>query len=277
MPPTKAKDDFFECGKPIHKTAYCAFLDVLGFSERIRESYKLGTHDSLLASFHSILGKAIGRLKKDSDGSMLYFKSFTDNVVLAHPGFSDDLESEFGFILWSLREYQFNMACEGFFVRGGLSVGPLFMDETSVYGAALLEAYELESKIAVNPVVALSDDAMKLVDHHMTYYFNERPPQVRDVLRGPNGRYFINYLTEAIYETGHGDKLAVKLLRKHKNNVVAELRKHRKNPRVFEKFAWLAAYHNHFCDQVADFPEYKTSLKVPGKEFSLVFSSISRK
>ena len=156
-------------------------------------------------------------------------------------------------------------------------MGPLFMDDTSVYGAALLEAYELESKIAVNPVVALSDDAMKLVDHHMTYYFNERPPQVRDVLRGPDGRYFINYLTEAIYETSQGEKLAVKLLRKHKNNVVAELRKHRKNPRVFEKFAWLAAYHNHFCDQVAGFPEYKVSLKVPGKEFSLVFSAISRK
>ena len=95
MPPTEAKDDFFENGKPVHKTAYCAFLDVLGFSERIRESYKLGTHDSLLASFHSILGKAIASLKKDSDDSMLYFKSFTDNVVLAHPGFSNDLESEF--------------------------------------------------------------------------------------------------------------------------------------------------------------------------------------
>ena len=34
-------------------------------------------------------------LKENSGESMLYFKSFTDNVVLAHPRFSDDMESEF--------------------------------------------------------------------------------------------------------------------------------------------------------------------------------------
>lgn len=268
---------FFKNKKPIHAIAYCAFLDVLGFSERIRESYKSNTGDLLLGKFHSLLGRAIDRLKKDSEDTTLYFKSFTDNVVLAQPGFSNDFESEFGFILSSLREYQFNMSCEGFFIRGGLSIGPLFIDENSVYGTALLEAYELESKHAVNPIVVLSDDSMKLINHHLTYYHGMQSPQVRDVLRGPDGRYFINYLTESIYETESGYKLATKLLRRHRNNVIAELKKRRTNPRVFDKFAWLAAYHNHFCDQVSGFPEYKTSLRIPSKEFSLVFSSIDTK
>jgi hypothetical protein len=129
----------------------------------------------------------------------------------------------------------------------------------------------------VNPVVVLSEDSMKLVNHHLTYYHGEQPPQARDVLRGPDGRYFVNYLTEAIYETNTGYKLAIKLITKHRKNVIAELKKHRTNPRVFEKFAWLAAYHNHFCDQVSGFPEYKPTLKVPGKEYSLVFSKIGAK
>ena len=94
MPPTEAKDDFFENGKPVHKTASSLCFSMCWVSpsafERVTSSERL---DSLLASFHSIW-KAIG-LKKDSDDSMLYFKSFTDNVVLAHPGFSNDLESEF--------------------------------------------------------------------------------------------------------------------------------------------------------------------------------------
>lgn len=271
---TEHDSPFFEQGKPVHKIAYCAFLDVLGFSDRIRESYKSKTQDTLLAKFHSILGKAIDKFKKESDDTTLYFKSFTDNIVLAQPGFSDDFESEFGFILWSLREYQFNMACEGFFIRGGLSIGPLFVDENSVYGTALLEAYELESKQAVNPIVVLSDDSMKLVNHHLTYYHGEQPPQVRDVLRGPDGRYFINYLTEAIYETTAGYKLATEQIVRHRDNVVAELKKHRSSPRVFDKFAWLAAYHNHFCDQVSEFPDYEDSLKIPSKAHSLVFSKI---
>jgi hypothetical protein len=277
MPTPDPDSPFFKAGKPIHAISYCAFLDVLGFSERIRESYKSKTHDLLLGKFHAILSKAIDRLKKESEETTLYFKSFTDNVVLAQPGFSEDYETEFGFILWSLREYQFNMACEGFFIRGGLSIGPLFIDENSVYGTALLEAYELESKHAVNPIVVLSDDSMELVDHHLTYYHGMQPPQVRDVLRGPDGRYFINYLTESIYEGDSGYKLATTLIRKHRNNVVNELKKHRSNPRVFDKFAWLAAYHNYFCDQVSEFPEYKSSLRIPGKEFSLVFTSIVTK
>lgn len=34
MQPSR-KDDYFEAGQPVHRTSYCAFLDVLGFSERI--------------------------------------------------------------------------------------------------------------------------------------------------------------------------------------------------------------------------------------------------
>ena len=90
----------------------------MGFSERIRTSYKDGTANALLESFHKILAKSIARLKENTDDSMLYFKSFTDNVVLAHPRFSDDMESEFGFTLWSIREYQFQMALKGFSFEG---------------------------------------------------------------------------------------------------------------------------------------------------------------
>ena len=85
---------------------------------RIRTSYKDGTANALLESFHKILAKSIARLKENTDDSMLYFKSFTDNVVLAHPRFSDDMESEFGFTLWSIREYQFQMALKGFSFEG---------------------------------------------------------------------------------------------------------------------------------------------------------------
>jgi hypothetical protein len=93
----------------------------------MRASYKENDGDALLQDFHSILNKSIERFKETTNDSMLYFKSFTDNVLLAHPRFSKDMEAEFGFILWSILEYQFEMALKGFFIRGGLSVGPLFV------------------------------------------------------------------------------------------------------------------------------------------------------
>ena len=154
------------------------------------------------------------------------------------------------------------MALKGFFIRGGLAVDQLFMDENSVYGAGLLEAYRLESSVAVNPVVVLCDKTMKLVDKHIRYYAGESAPQMRHVLRGPDGRYFLNYLTECIVEGADQEYLDAKSLRQHRNRIQSALKAYSAVPAVFSKFSWLAAYHNYFCDTVSDFPEYKASLKV---------------
>jgi len=273
----KKKADYFAAGKPVHRLSYCAFLDVLGFSERIRTSYKDGTANTLLESFHGILAKSIARLKEDTDESMLYFKSFTDNVVLAHPRFSDDMESEFGFTLWPIREYQFQMALKGFFIRGGLAVDQLFMDENSVYGMALLTAHDLESKVAVNPIVVLCDNTMKLVDKHIGYYSGEAAPQVRDVLKGPDGRYFLNYLAECIIEGDEREYLDAKSLRRHKKQVESALKTYALIPAVFSKFAWLAAYHNYFCDTVSGYPEYNEAMKVSATVCAVQFQRITKK
>jgi hypothetical protein len=268
------KDDYFYEGKPVHRTSYCAFLDVLGFSDRMRASYKENDGDALLQDFHSILNKSIERFKETTNDSMLYFKSFTDNVLLAHPRFSKDMEAEFGFILWSILEYQFEMALKGFFIRGGLSVGPLFVDENSVYGEALLEAYHLESKVATNPIVVLSDATMKLVDLHVKYY-GDGAPQMRHVLKGADGRYFLNYLSECIIDGS--EELNVKALRLHKQQIEKSLKQYIHMPTVFAKFSWLAQYHNFFCDSVSLFPEYKPSLRVSKKLASTQISLLSQR
>lgn len=272
------KDDYLEAGKPVHRLSYCAFLDVLGFSARIRESYKNETAaNKLLQEFHAIFDKRIDRIRSEVDESLLYFKSFSDNVLLAHPCFSEDMESEFGFILWSISEYQFAMALQGFFIRGGLSVGPLFVDDNSVYGAALIDAYELESKVAVNPIVVLCDNTMKLVDQHLTYYHGEWAPQVRHVLVNADGRYFINYLDECVIETDDGLELHTKSLEIHRTQIEQALERYAKQPSVFAKFSWLSAYHNHFCDSVSSFPGYSDKLKVGTEHATVKFKRLVEK
>jgi hypothetical protein len=269
------KDDYFENGSPVHRTSYCAFLDVLGFSDRIGESFKEKKGNQLLQAFHEILSKQIKSLKENTDESLLYFKSFTDNVILAHPRFSDDLESEFGFILWALSEYQFEMARHGFFIRGGLSVGDLFVDENSVYGPALIEAYGLESKTAINPIVVLSNDVMGLVLHHCSYYQGEAAPQNRDVLVNSDGRFFINYLAECILDTGDSYDVSWSALKQHKRQVESALNKYRHLPAIFSKFSWLAAYHNYFCEGVSAYPGFTESVRISKKLASVQFRQLS--
>ncbi len=268
------KSDYFFNGKPIHRLSYCAFLDVLGFSQRTSDSYKNGIEDSLLMDFHQILTESIMELEDATGESMLYFKSFTDNVVLAHPRASSDMEFEFGFIIEAIQEYQFKMALKGFFIRGGLSVDKLFMDQNSVYGAALLEAYRLESKVAVNPIVVLCDNTMKLVNKHLEYYSRNSAPQLRDVLKGPDGRYFINYLTECVIEGDESEFIDMDSLILHKQQIEKALQEYSSIPTVFSKFSWLAAYHNYFCGMISGYPTYNDKAKISEKLASVQFQTI---
>ena len=277
MPKHSEKDDSLEAGKPVHRLSYCAFLDVLGFSERIRASHKNKSADKLLQEFHAIFKKRISRLESDVDESLLYFKSFSDNVLLAHPRFSEDMESEFGFILWSISEYQFEMALQGFFIRDGLSVGPLFVDDNSVYGEALIDAHHLESKVAINPIVVLCDNTMNLVDKHIGYYHGEAAPQVRHVLVNADGHYFINYLSECILPTDEGDEVDKNSLQKHKDQIESALAQYAGQPAVFAKFSWLAAYHNYFCDSVSSYPGYSDKLKVSNELATVQFKRLVKK
>lgn len=267
---------FFKDGKPIHRLSYCAFLDVLGFSERIQESSNNDKHNELLQEFHDIFEKMLSSLEESTTDSLLYFKSFTDNILLAHPRFSKDMESEFGFILWAIKEYQFQMALHGFFVRGGLSINRLFIDDNSVYGEALIEAYNLESKQAINPIVVLSDDAMKLVNKHLTYYSNaDHSPQVRELLMNTDGRYFINYLSECILDGDTGYELDIAPLNLHKEQIEQSLTKYRDKPVVYAKFSWLSSYHNYFCDSVSQLDGYSDDLKVDSELMTVKFRRIN--
>ncbi|WP_141118338.1 hypothetical protein [Pantoea sp. AMG 501] len=270
------KNDYFHNGKPIHRRSYCAFLDILGFSARTSASYRDGTENTLLAKFHHILTESISSLEEDTDESMLYFKSFTDNVVLAHPDFSNEMESEFALVLFAIREYQFKMALNGFFIRGGLAVGQLFMDSNSVYGAALLESYRLESNVAVNPIVVLCDETMKMVDEHLKFYAKGAAPQLRDVLKGPDGRYFINYLVECIIDDLYEQRLDTNSLILHKQQIEEALKTYATIPTVFSKFAWLASYHNYFCDMISEHPSYVNTMKVSSNLSKFQFQFIQK-
>lgn len=248
---------------------------MLGFSQQMEKSYQEGTEDLTLREFYSIFQKNLGKIKsRETESSRFYFKTFSDNILLAYPGFSDDLESEFAFIMWSLREYQFRMALKGFFIRGGLTFGPLFLSEDTVYGKALLDAYNLESEIAVNPRVVLSNEVKELVDKHINYYANGNAPQKKDVLVDADSRYFINYLAECLLDDGEGQSLDVSSLREHKAQIERGLQEFTSKLQIFSKYAWLAAYHNYFCDLVSDFRNYDSSLKIDNELYCIQFSEI---
>jgi hypothetical protein len=249
------------------------YLDVLGVSDEIRETYKakdLIVPINYLRSFKNTLNKSIENIK-DRDIMGIWknkknhweVKAFTDNIVLGYP-IADDGEPEMGTTFFNLSLFQLEMVLSGLFVRGAFSIGEHYMDEDIVFGNALLEAYSAEQNIARDPRIILTGSAIKYLKRHLKYYgYIKHSPQYKEILRDVDGQFFINYLDMLISDDG----IDYENLNKHRTVIEEHLRKFKSVPKIWSKYSWVANYHNYFCEQRSDIDNKK--YKVNSKLFIL--------
>ena len=241
----------------------CA-IDILGFSQMIVHSSRDGSGNQLLKEINYLINKNKQCIipNKYSQGKI---KIFTDNMVVAYP-IKDDGEAELDEILENVAEYQFNLALEGLFVRGGISVGDFYINEDIVFGPALLDAHHTESQLACYPRIILDQKAVQKLQTYINYY--DTIPQKNKILIDSDGQWFINYLNTIFkyykectneYEF---EKIKYGLLMKHKEKIEEALTLHSTTIKVWDKYVWIANYHNCFCDLY--FPEEK-ELKISRK------------
>ncbi|WP_316826061.1 hypothetical protein [Pedobacter miscanthi] len=237
-------------GQQLFRMSFCAYLDILGFSQKIMRN-DLGYFNKYLR----VLKKELAHIESNHDLSgkqgfkSFELKIFTDNFVFGHPWFDQFGEVELGDIFEVLSHIQFSFAKSDIFIRGAISMSNLYMDNHVVLGPALVEAYKMESESAVNPRVILSADVVEMVKKHINYYSpSGSSPQNKLFLVDIDGVYFINYLFILFYDRGYPKKKIIRELQAHRKPIIDNLKLYRTNFRLFEKYAWSAAYHNYFCD-----------------------------
>lgn len=227
----------------------CA-IDILGFSQMINTSCKDGYGSTLLREVNYLINKNKECIipNKYSHGKI---KIFTDNMVVGYP-ISGDGERELEEILDNVSEYQFNLAIEGLFVRGGVSIGDFYINEDIVFGPALLDAHNVESTLACYPRIILDEKTIRTLKKHIKYY--DVAPQATKVLIDSDGQWFLNYLNTIFrYYTQCNneyefERVKYELLLKHKTKIEEMLHMYKQNIRVWDKYVWTANYHNYFCD-----------------------------
>ena len=240
-------------GAPQLRRSVFVFMDILGYENLTHVAELDGTQQDLLQRLHSALSKerkaleGLAVLKKLTTKDHYVLKAFTDNIVIAWP-IIEDAEIELGSAFSKVAWFQFNMALEGFFIRGAISIGEVYVDDIVVFGDALTQAHTGESRLARDPRIILTESAVTAVKQHLHYYSSPKfAPQVGELLQDSDGQWFVNYLdTILIAEDEHGpfyDELL-----KHKAAVEIRLAEHRGNPLIFSKYVWVAGYHNCFCD-----------------------------
>ncbi|WP_421353344.1 hypothetical protein [Aeromonas veronii] len=256
-------------GVPVLKKSYCVFMDVLGFSNIITTSANTDSEHDVFYKFYETSTKILDEIKKLSEPYfLLKVKIFSDNILLAAPWYTNEGENEFGLIVEAIQRYQLAMALNGYFIRGGLSVGKLFIDDSMIYGKALLDAYNLESKIASDPKVVISDEAFEIFKTHTRYYANpEYSPQNSDIVVDADKRGFINYLQALILEDNDGEVIDPGMLILHKEKILEALNNNITNVKVWYKYHWLCDYHNYFCDNVSGIRGFIPECRIQDSEY----------
>lgn len=189
-----------EDGSPELRPSWLAFLDVLGFTELIRADDR-----EEITRLHQLLREGNATLQGPEDNPADFgladhhaMTAFTDNIVLGFPIY-DDGEMESGMAFERIGQFQLRMVLGGFFVRGGLSFGDAHIDEIAVYGPALLDAYDAESRLARDPRIVIAQRGRDVIERHLEYYMRgQHAPQNTDLKQDRDGQWFIDYLEGTI-------------------------------------------------------------------------------
>jgi len=275
-------------GKAWLRPSWVVFLDILGFVEDVRQADKAGKQEEHLQRLRSALAEAKADLVEGLDNPLsgnfpdsYVIKVFTDNIVLGFP-ILDDGESEFGTMLFRVGRYQYTLLKHGFFVRGGIAFGDLYMDEDVVYGNGLLAAYEAETKLARDPRVVLSPSAMAQVQNHLAWYGEvDFAPHNEHLLVDSDSQMFVNYLAIPIdgLEPGGLPSEYLDDLKKHRDLVVSKLQEFSQEPALWSKYAWVGTYHNLYCSTFISAPRLlidPKQLSQPARRLAEVYTRKGR-
>ncbi len=236
-----------DSGKPFLRPSITGFLDVLGFSQLSTASSSLVESQKLLNQVAACITDSRTFVRETFRDQPIAapgrwaIKFFSDNLVIGYPTDSQEVPPEEAalFVVRCAQGYQLQMALNGFFVRGALTSGPICLTDEIIFGSALVECYQLESKTSIVPRVILTTPLYDLLARAATTHGLH---QADAICQDIDGWWFVNYLEAAKNQQG----IDWELIKRHKASVLASLSK-LTHHNVLPKFGWTCRYHNVFC------------------------------
>jgi hypothetical protein len=246
---------------PEYPDRIITFIDILGFKSDIQ---LLEQRPALHFSVEAILRK-IAICKRNWDTKRATTEMPFDSR-LTH--FSDCLVMSYQPTQGALRRALADAAFighvilkHGYLPRGVITRGKLIHDDAIVYGAGLIEAYELERDSVVQPRIAIHD---KIIDEvRVEIAERGRANELKGCLRDRGSGSFVHIAGDYwpfVKETVTAeDPSGLRELFDEQRDALP-LRYARANERVRQKLEWMAAYLNETIDELCLAPELKTQL-----------------
>ncbi len=208
-----------------------AFIDILGWSQLIRDSATKPTSLRRLANLQlstNLLHELYSE-KQNHDGK--YMTHFSDSIALSWPRnkwptYIDDPKGSVNRIIFDLANTVWDLFVSRFLVRGGLVAGKIFHRPQMVFGPAIVDAYNLESKLACYPRIVVQEEFFSEFDSPLIRRDFDGLPFLDFLAIGRKADWFPNYLRQV------------------RRFILKEYRSHIGNPSVQNKYGWLITYFN---------------------------------
>jgi len=242
-------------GKPLLRESVVAFVDVLGFSQMTVANPTLVDAQQILNKIAAaiedsrLFARQVASEQGHESSGRWATKFFSDNLAFGFPLGEDAAQQAAGawLIVRAAQRYQLRMTLNGYFVRGALSKGLVCLTDEIIFGTALIESYQLESKTSIVPRIVLAKTLQDLLlqSHQTSAATFARAPHA--LCRDVDGWWFVNYL-EAAIESGTTGRPTVQwnLVEQHKASILESLA-HTTRHDVLPKYGWACRYHNLFC------------------------------
>lgn len=196
-----------------------AYLDILGSTNKIRED----KDGEFLNCLNMLCEDAISEASsaKFFGHDDFFVKIFSDNMLFAVNTEDDNTRlDKIALMLCIISNIQNEVLNYGHLIRGAIVEGEFFYNNIIVYGKALVEAVDIEEKIAEYPRIILQD---KIAKELQQYAF-------RDI----DGLYFLNSLFNIHRYEYMGIKMQLlEMLKKYKNDI-----------KIKKKVTWAISYFN---------------------------------
>jgi hypothetical protein len=176
-----------------------AFIDVLGFSEAVKNTIKNDTEDETETNkIDNLIKNLQWDLNFDKDEEGKHFNSkvvsqFSDSLIISYL-----MTEEAGIfkILLDLLYICATALYNGFLLRGAVVCDKVYHIEKKVFGPALVKAYEMEKNLAIYPRIILDDNIISIA---MTYHLKDHDSETEInhinelILKDFDGLNYINY------------------------------------------------------------------------------------
>ncbi len=229
---------------PSVKSSFCAYLDILNYRHKMLIADIMEDSNDFLRDLIEISRKNVNTLN-----NQIQLKICNDKVVLGIPDYNElDTFNKHNIrrVFKDIARFQFQIVLSGYIIKGALSYGGLFINDSLIYGDALFSSADLRNE-AIYPRIILSEGMKNKVIRYLNAY-DDGPddfiPLRAYILRDDTGRFFINYLSSSLITSL--DPPDYRDLHYHKTVIDILCRSLKNDGLYFEELSWVKQYHNYF-------------------------------